>query len=114
MAPTGAQVDSVPFELDDQVPRASIALDDTHIEDEELEDELQSYALVDPGKAVPTAIQWKAPGDRVYVTGTFVNWEKKFRLHKRYGFFNNIISFPQILRFSSTRNWPPPANISVL
>ncbi|QKX60053.1 uncharacterized protein TRUGW13939_07195 [Talaromyces rugulosus] len=82
MAPTGAQVDSVPFEIDDQVPRASIALDDTHIEDEELEDELQSYALVDPGKAVPTAIQWKAPGDRVYVTGTFVNWEKKFRLHK--------------------------------
>lgn len=85
MAPPDSQVDSVPFEIDNQVPRASIALDDTHIEDDELDDELQSYAMVGPGKAVPTVIEWKAAGDRVYVTGTFVNWEKKFRLHKRYG-----------------------------
>ncbi|PGH02686.1 hypothetical protein AJ79_07565 [Helicocarpus griseus UAMH5409] len=33
-------------------------------------------------KAVPTTIEWRGGGEKVYVTGTFVNWERKFRLHK--------------------------------
>ncbi|KAH8689635.1 putative Snf1 kinase complex beta-subunit Gal83 [Talaromyces proteolyticus] len=83
IAPVDLQTDTVPYEdLDNQVPRASISLDDPHVDEDEVEDELQSYAMVGPGKAVPTIIEWKAAGERVYVTGTFVNWEKKFRLHK--------------------------------
>lgn len=85
IAPSDSQVDSVPFELlDNQVPQATISLDDPHADEDDVEDEMLAYAMHGPGsKAVPTLIEWKGPGDRVFVTGTFVNWEKKFRLHKR-------------------------------
>lgn len=49
---------------------------------DEMVDELQPFGV---GKAVPTTIEWNGPGEKVYVTGTFVNWEKKFKLHRRYG-----------------------------
>ncbi|OQE21978.1 hypothetical protein PENSTE_c011G08285 [Penicillium steckii] len=49
---------------------------------EELGNELEPYTPSGVGKAVPTLIEWNAPGQKVYVTGTFVNWEKKFRLHR--------------------------------
>ncbi|PWY71585.1 snf1 kinase complex beta-subunit Gal83 [Aspergillus sclerotioniger CBS 115572] len=52
------------------------------VDDDEALDELQPYAPSGVGRAVPTLIEWTAPGDKVYVTGTFVNWEKKFRLHR--------------------------------
>ena len=52
-------------------------------EDEGAED-LQPYTPSGVGKAVPTSIEWASHGDKVYVTGTFVNWEKKFRLHRGY------------------------------
>ena len=44
-------------------------------------------------RAVPTTISWAGPGHKVYVTGTFVNWEKKFRLYRRYAslFLYNLI-----------------------
>ncbi|KAF2203435.1 AMPKBI-domain-containing protein [Delitschia confertaspora ATCC 74209] len=31
---------------------------------------------------VPTLIEWEGPGERVYVTGTFAGWNRKFRLHR--------------------------------
>lgn len=78
-----AQSDSLPYEhLDKRVPRSTINVDHTAVEDDEVEDELQSYSMAGVGKAVPTVVEWRQPGERVYVTGTFVNWEKKFRLHK--------------------------------
>ena len=55
------------------------------IDEEETLDELEPYTTSGVGRAVPTTIEWTAPGDKVYVTGTFVNWEKKYRLHRRYG-----------------------------
>lgn len=80
-----AQSDSLPYEhLDKRVPRSTINVDQPAVEDEEVEDELHSYSMAGVGKAVPTIVEWRQPGERVYVTGTFVNWEKKFRLHKRY------------------------------
>lgn len=56
-------------------------------EDEGAED-LQPYTPSGVGKAVPTSIEWASHGEKVYVTGTFVNWEKKFRLHRRYVLFS--------------------------
>ncbi|KAL5334797.1 hypothetical protein BJX70DRAFT_391167 [Aspergillus crustosus] len=55
--------------------------DITTIEDDDTVDELQSHASGVVGRAVPTTIEWTGGGNKVYVTGTFVNWEKKFRLH---------------------------------
>ncbi|PLB33568.1 putative Snf1 kinase complex beta-subunit Gal83 [Aspergillus candidus] len=52
------------------------------IDEEETLDELEPYTTSGVGRAVPTTIEWTAPGDKVYVTGTFVNWEKKYRLHR--------------------------------
>jgi hypothetical protein len=34
--------------------------------------------------SVPTVIEWREPGNKVYVTGTFADWDRKYRLTKRY------------------------------
>lgn len=52
-------------------------------EEEEIGDELQPYAIDPPAQVVPTVIEWNQPGERVFVTGTFATWERKYRLHKR-------------------------------
>ncbi|KAL3457802.1 hypothetical protein BJX64DRAFT_268029 [Aspergillus heterothallicus] len=54
----------------------------TTIEDDDTLDDLQSYASSGVGRGVPTYIEWTGGGNRVYVTGTFVNWESKFKLQK--------------------------------
>lgn len=61
-------------------------------EDEGAED-LQPYTPSGVGKPVPTVIEWASHGDKVYVTGTFVNWEKKFRLHRRYVISHHCVCF---------------------
>ncbi|THC92032.1 hypothetical protein EYZ11_008499 [Aspergillus tanneri] len=68
--------------LDNSMGHGDSNLSSTVAEDDETLDELQPSGV---GRAVPTLIEWTAPGDKVYVTGTFVNWEKKFRLHKSPG-----------------------------
>lgn len=64
--------------------------------EEEVGEELQPYA-VEPANAqtVPTVIEWNHGGQRVYVTGTFANWERKYRLHPRYvrGMFHFFVSY---------------------
>lgn len=74
-------------------------------EEEEMVDELEVDAGMEVGdgmgmgvgvggvgvnKAVTTTIEWRGGGEKVYVTGTFVNWERKFRLHKRCVFFFSL------------------------
>ncbi|GAB1206919.1 hypothetical protein APSETT445_005622 [Aspergillus pseudonomiae] len=68
--------------LDEQTGQGDSKLGDTAVEDEEVLEELEPYTSSGVGRPVPTIIEWTAPGDKVYVTGTFVNWEKKFRLHR--------------------------------
>ncbi|KAJ5139287.1 Immunoglobulin E-set [Penicillium bovifimosum] len=82
--PEDSHIQSLPADrlLDEQMDATTAASGHTTIEDEELLDELQPYTISGAGKAVPVLIEWTAPAQKVYVTGTFVNWEKKFRLHK--------------------------------
>jgi Glycogen recognition site of AMP-activated protein kinase len=84
IAPADSLVGSLPYEKPDHLTIRDAAEQNTSVDEDEVEDELQSYAMAGVGKAVPTTIEWKKSGERVYVTGTFVNWEKKFRLHRRY------------------------------
>lgn len=78
-------VGSPPYEkFDDLRIHPTTELDNASVDEDEVEDELQSYAMAGVGKAVPTTIEWRGSGARVFVTGTFVNWEKKFRLYRRY------------------------------
>ena len=49
------------------------------------EDEAGEVELLDAakGKTVPTLIEWKQPGNKVYITGTFATWSKKYRMNRR-------------------------------
>jgi hypothetical protein len=83
--PEDSHIQSLPADqvLDQQMDQNTAALGHTSIDEEDLLDELQPYTTSGAGKAVPVLIEWSAPAQKVYVTGTFVNWEKKFRLHRR-------------------------------
>ena len=66
--------------------RESSMLSNATEDEQEISDELQVYA-VEPAvnKSVPTRIEWnQGCEDKVYVTGTFANWDKKFKLHPKY------------------------------
>lgn len=71
-------------DLDDLDPSLTNIISPTNLagEDEEVSDELQPYAVDSSSTRVPMKIKWRGKGQRVYVTGTFVNWEKKFKLLK--------------------------------
>lgn len=66
-----------------ELPRKNSTLSSATAEDEDVGNELQPYAVDTGGvNVVPTRIDWKGGGERVYVTGTFAHWDKKFRLHQ--------------------------------
>lgn len=71
--------------LEAGLPRRSSILSSTTADDEENLDDLQSFGLDGGVKeaAVPTLIEWKQKGEKVYVTGTFAGWNRKFRLQKK-------------------------------
>ncbi len=68
--------------IEGSVPRRSSVLSSTTVDEDELGDELQAYPLDGTRKTVPTLIEWKQGGDKVYVTGTFAAWQRKFRLQR--------------------------------
>jgi hypothetical protein len=64
----------------DPLPRRTSALSNTTIDEEDAEE-----LRVDKTKAtVPTTFEWRYGGDKVYVTGTIFQWNKKHRLHPVY------------------------------
>jgi hypothetical protein len=66
------------LDADALLPRPGSVLSST-AEDDELAPEFEG----NEGKPqVPTLIEWAGGGDRVYVTGTFTGWNRKFRLHR--------------------------------
>ncbi|KAI4140712.1 MAG: hypothetical protein L6R39_005684 [Caloplaca ligustica] len=70
-------------EVDGVLPRQGSVLSSTTAEDDDFaSDGLQPYPLDGPKRTVPTTLQWKQGGDRVYVTGTFTSWSRKFRMHR--------------------------------
>ncbi|TID19453.1 carbohydrate-binding module family 48 protein [Venturia nashicola] len=62
-------------------PRRSSVLSSTTLDDDDLGDDLGSLEG-GPHVPVPTLLEWREAGDKVYVTGTFAGWDRKFRLHK--------------------------------
>jgi hypothetical protein len=65
------------------LPRRSSVLSSTTLDDDDLGDDLGSLEG-GPHVPVPTLLEWREAGDKVYVTGTFAGWDRKFRLHKKY------------------------------
>jgi hypothetical protein len=70
-------------DLEDELPRKSSMLSNTTVDDDEVGEELQPTTVDGINKTVPTLVEWRGSGDKVYVTGTFANWNKKFRLHRK-------------------------------
>ncbi|KAF2263847.1 AMPKBI-domain-containing protein [Lojkania enalia] len=66
-------------DTDGVLPRRASVSSSTTVEEDALADD---YQPVSNQPTVPTVIEWEGPGDRVYVTGTFAGWNKKYRLHK--------------------------------
>ena len=64
------------------LPRQTSTVSNTTLEDDELGNELRQYPTEAGRGTVPTTVYWKQGGQKVYVTGTFTNWCRKFRLNK--------------------------------
>ena len=68
------------------LPRPPSTVSSTTLEDDEIGSELPQY-LSDGGRGtVPTMVFWKKAGDKVYVTGTFTDWSRKYRMNREYAF----------------------------
>lgn len=81
IAPTDLDIDTPALDVDpldnDTLPRRSSALSNTTVDEEDAEE-----LRVDKTKAtVPTTFEWHQKGEKVYVTGTIFQWNKKHRLH---------------------------------
>lgn len=40
-------------------------------------------SLAGDSEGIPTLIEWEGSGNRVYVTGTFAQWKRKFKLRPK-------------------------------
>lgn len=67
---------------DADIPRRTSMLSSTTADDDDLGEDFSAHDVAD-GPRVEKLIEWKQGGDKVYVTGTFANWNRKFRLHKK-------------------------------
>ena len=83
LTPQGASSSLREDDIDGPLPRQTSAVSSTTIEDDELGDELRPYPYEAPPRGtVPTILEWKQGGERVYVTGTFTGWSRKFRMNR--------------------------------
>lgn len=75
------------------LPRRASVLSSTTVDDEDLGDnEAFTADQASLAPSVPMTIEWKGPGEKVYVTGTFVQWDRKFKLHRdKKGGFSTIL-----------------------
>lgn len=71
--------------MDDiQLSRRASVLSGTTAEDDDMGDDIGSLEPWAGASTVPALLEWREDGERVYVTGTFTGWDKKFRLHKKW------------------------------
>lgn len=79
IAPADIDAPALDIESLDQevLPRRSSALSNTTIDEEDAEE----LRVDKTGATVPTTFEWQQGGEKVYVTGTIFQWNKKHRLH---------------------------------
>ncbi|KAJ2035048.1 hypothetical protein H4S03_004581 [Coemansia sp. S3946] len=59
-------------------------------------------------KVVPTLIRWTEQGDTVYISGSFIDWQYKIRLHENDGMFGVVVDLPvgtHCLKFIVDGKW---------
>ena len=82
ISPADLPVESLDHgEVEGSLPRRTSMLSNNTADDDDLGEE---FKVPTPGRpTVPTLIEWEGPGERVYVTGTFAGWNRKYRLHQK-------------------------------
>jgi hypothetical protein len=75
IGPIGGEISSL--------PRRISVLSSTTADDEDLGDDVNSLEAWGGAQTVPTLLEWREDGEKVYVTGTMVGWDKKFRLNRK-------------------------------
>ncbi|KAF2181642.1 carbohydrate-binding module family 48 protein [Zopfia rhizophila CBS 207.26] len=96
ISPADLAVPLDPADVDGVLPRKASVLSSTTADDDDLGEEFQGPQ---DQPTVPTLIEWEGLGERVYVTGTFAGWNKKYRLHKngpskKKGVLSAMVNFP--------------------
>ena len=71
------------YDIDERLPKRTSILSSTTLDEDENEEYLQGHGSGVAGRTVPTIIEWNHGGDRIYVTGSFAGWEKKYRMHRK-------------------------------
>lgn len=81
---------------DAQIPRRNSMLSVTTQEEEDVAEELQPFGVGYTGQTVPYTIEWTGDAEKVFVTGTFAAWDKKYRLRRTdsNGHFKTVINLP--------------------
>ena len=69
-------------DIEGVLPRQTSVISSTTLDDEEEDNEPQPYPEESSRKFVPTTVRWTQGGDKVYVTGTFTSWNRKFRMNR--------------------------------
>jgi hypothetical protein len=82
VSPTDLPAESLDHgDVEGALPRRTSMLSSTTADDDDLGEE---FKVPTPGRpTVPTLIEWEGTGERVYVTGTFAGWNKKYKLHRK-------------------------------
>lgn len=66
----------------DYLPKSQSILSDKTLDDEDIGDDPNTVVKgILP--TVPFVIEWLETGTKVYTTGTFADWDRKYRLHKK-------------------------------
>ncbi|MCJ1302311.1 hypothetical protein MMC08_005114 [Hypocenomyce scalaris] len=69
-------------DVDGVLPTRSSVLSSTTLDEDDAGNDLQPYPADGSRRTVPTLVQWKQGGDKVYVTGTFASWSRKYRMYR--------------------------------
>jgi hypothetical protein len=72
-----------PIDDEAELTKKTSMLSTTTADDEEIGDDAYFFQDSSGQPLVPTLIEWRQGGDKVYLTGTFVEWDKKVRLHRK-------------------------------
>lgn len=80
ITPSGIPSDIREDDMEALLPNRISTVSNTTLDEEDIGNELQPYPPADSRNTVPTLIEWKQGGNKVYVTGTFASWSRKFRM----------------------------------
>ena len=69
-------------DVDGPLPQRASLLSHTTMDEDE---ESAEYELdLAKGKTVPTTVEWRGHAEKIYITGTFAAWSRKYRMHREY------------------------------